>query len=187
MKVSRFIAVLASVILFACAAAFAAPQGPPMPQPGPEHQILKQDEGTWDATLEINVGPGAPAMTMKGVEVNTMGCGGLCSITEFKGEMMPGVMFDGHGLTTWDATKKRYVGTWTDSTSQGLTMGESTWDPATKTMSGWMEGPDMSGKLVKSRSVMEYRADGTRMMTSYAPGPDGKEMQAMKITYTRRK
>ncbi len=126
-------------------------------------------------------------MTMKGVEVNTIGCGGLCLMTEVKAEMGPGVPFEGHGLGTWDSAKKRYVGSWVDSTSQGLSIGESTWDPAAKRMNGWMEGPDMTGKVMKTRSVVEYRADGTRVVTAYAAGPDGQEAQVMKITYTRRK
>ena len=50
-----------------------------------------------------------------------------------------------------------------------------------------MEGPDMTGKVVKMRSVVEYRGASTRIMTMYGPGPDGKEMEGMKITYTKRK
>ena len=45
----------------------------------------------------------------------------------------------------------------------------------------------MSGNVVKARSTVEYRPDGTRVMTAYAPGPDGKEMQLLRISYTRRK
>jgi uncharacterized protein DUF1579 len=100
---------------------------------------------------------------------------------------MPGVPFEGHGVATWDAVKKRYAGSWTDSMSQGLGLGESTWDPATKQFTGWMEAPDMTGKVMKTRSVVEYKPDGSRVFTAYSPGPDGKEMQMMRITYTRRK
>ena len=71
--------------------------------------------------------------------------------------------------------------------SQGLAIAETTWDPAAKKFSGWMEGPDMTGRVAKTRSVMEYQADGTRVMTGYQPGPDGKEMQILRITYKRRK
>lgn len=162
-------------------------QMPPMPKAGPEHEILKMDAGTWDATVELTPGPGAPPMTSKGVEVNTVGCGGLCLITDFKGEAMPGVAFHGHGVTTWDAVKKKYAGSWTDSMSMGLAVSEGTYDPAAKRVTGSMEGPDMSGKVVKTRTVVEWRDEGTRVMTAYAPGPDGKEMQVMRITYTRRK
>ena len=52
-----------------------AAQGmPPMPKPGPEHAILKQDAGTWDATVESTTPDGKP-ITSKGTETNTLGCG----------------------------------------------------------------------------------------------------------------
>lgn len=98
-----------------------------------------------------------------------------------------GAPFHGHGISVWDAAKKKYTGSWTDSMSTGITAGEHTLDPATKKLTGWMEGPDMTGKTTKSRVVVDYKADGGRVMTSYGPGPDGKEMQTLKITYTRRK
>jgi hypothetical protein len=50
-----------------------------------------------------------------------------------------------------------------------------------------MEGPDATGKVMKSRSVVEYRPDGSRVMTAYTAGPDGKEMEMLKITTTKRK
>jgi hypothetical protein len=183
----RLVGLALVVVLNSPAVALAqADQAPPMPKPGPEHAALKMDEGTWDAVVEITPGPGAPPMTSKGVEVNTIGCGGLCLISDFKGEVM-GMPFAGHGVTTWDPAKKKYVGSWTDSMSTGLALGESTYDPATKKWSGSMEGPDMSGKMVKSRSTGEMPTPNTRVMTMFGTGPDGKEAQTMKITYTRRK
>jgi hypothetical protein len=184
MKLSRTaLAALAFVLPIAVGAA--QQQGPPMPKPGPEHEILKMDVGTWDATVEMIPAPGAPPMTSKGVEVNTLGCGGLCIITDFKGELMPGVTFHGHGTMTWDAGKKKYVGSWTDSMSGGLSLTEGTWDAKTKKFNGWMEGPDMSGQVMKTRSVVDYSGGG-RVMTAFAPGPDGKEMQVLKISYKKR-
>lgn len=166
----------------------APPQGmPPMPKPGPEHELLKQDVGTWDAVIEMHGAPGSPPTKSKGVEISTMGCGGLCLITDFKGDMGPGMTFHGHGTAVWDSTKKKYVGSWTDSMSTGLGISESTWDPATKTVTGWMEGPDMSGNVTKMKSVVEYQGADTRVFTLYGPGPDGKEGAMMRITYTRRK
>ena len=163
-----------------------APQTPPVPKPGAEHKLLTADAGTWDAVVEMQAEPGKPPMKSKGVEVNTIGCGGLCLATSFKGEMA-GMPFEGRGLTTWDPKKKKYVGTWTDSMSAGLSIGETTYDPKTKKFNGVMEGPDMTGNIMKARSVTEMTAAGTRIFTLYGPGPDGKEAQMMKITYTRRK
>jgi hypothetical protein len=168
-------------------AASGAQQMPPMPKPGPEHAVLKMDVGTWDASVEMVPGPGAPPMTSKGVEVNTIGCGGMCLITDFKGELMPGVPFQGHGVATWDSVKKKYAGSWTDSMSTGLAITEGTYDPASKKVTGSMEGPSMTGEVVKSRTVVEYKGTNSRVMTAFAPGPDGKEMQLVRITYTRRK
>lgn len=184
MKLPKFAASLLFAGVMAAPVASAA-QAPEAPRPGPEHETLKMDEGTWDATIEV-VPPGAPPMTSKGVETNTMGCGGKCLITDFRGDLLPGVPFLGHGVATWDPGKKKYVTCWTDSMSTGLSVGEATWDPAARRMTGWVEGPDMTGKVTKSRAVTEYK-DGTRVFTAYAPGPDGKEMQALKITYTKRK
>lgn len=158
----------------------AAQEMPPMPKPGPEHAVLSADVGTWDAKVEMMT-PGG-TMTSSGVETNRMGCGGLCLITEFTGEMMPGVPFEGHGVSAYDPNKKKYIGSWTDSMSQGLMVGESTWDPAAKTMTSMMEGPDMTGAMVKMKAVTEQKGD-TRVFTMY--NPDGQP--GMRITYTRKK
>ena len=175
------IAVAAGAILSGAAVA----QDMPMPKPGPEHKLFDMDAGTWDATVETFMAPGAPPMTSKGTETNTVGCGGLCLISDFK-SLMAGAPFHGHGTAAWDPAKKKYVGTWTDSMSAGISTSESTYDPATKTATGWMEGPDMTGKIVKSKAVAQYKDANTRVFTMYTAGPDGKEVPSMKISYTRK-
>jgi hypothetical protein len=163
----------------------AVAQDMPMPKPGPEHKVLEMDAGTWDATVETFI-PGAPQpMVSKGTETNSMGCGGLCLISDFKGTM-GSTTFHGHGTTAWDPGKKKYVGSWTDSMSQGISVGETTYDAATKTATGWMEGPGIDGKVVKSKALVQYKDANTRVFTMYTPGPDGKEVQTMKISYSRK-
>lgn len=177
--------IVAAVFAFS---GFVAAQGmPSMPKPGPEHAVFKEDVGTWDATVESFMSPDGKPMTSKGTETNIVSCGGLCLVTHFKGEMMPGVAFEGHGTTAYDPAKKKYVGSWTDSMSQGLMIGETAYDPATKTATGWMEGPDTTGKVVRMKSVVQYKDPNTRVFTMHGPGPDGKDAQMMRITYTRRK
>jgi hypothetical protein len=173
---------LAAAVLVAGAGAVLAQE---LPKPGPEHKVLEMDAGTWDATVEMFMAPGAPPATSKGTETNTIGCGGLCLISDFKGDF-GGMPFHGHGTSTWDPAKKKFVGTWTDSMSAGISMGESTYDPAAKKATGWMEGPDMTGKVVKSRSVVEYKDANTRVMQMFTTGPDGKEVPTMKISYTKK-
>ena len=180
------IARCAGVIIALGLSSVAGAQEMPVPKPGPEHAVLTQDAGTWDAVIELTA-PGAPAMTSNGVEVNTVGCGGLCLITDFKGEMMPGQTFEGHGVAAYDPAKKKYVGSWTDSMSTGLSVSEASYDAAAKTSTGWMEGPDMTGNVMKMRSTVEYPDTDHRVFTMYSTGPDGKETPGMRITYTRRK
>jgi len=107
---------------------------------------------------------------------------------EFNAELMPGMPFAGRGLTIYDGKKKKYVGSWSDSMSGTLQISESTYDPAAKAITGWMEGTDpASGTTVKTKAVTAYPDDDHRVMTMFVNGPDGKEMQTMKISYTRRK
>lgn len=171
----------------------AAPRDmPPLPRPGPEHALFKDSAGTWDAKVEAFMAPGAPPSVSTGVETNRVGCGGLCLITDFKGSfnMAPGAPptpFEGHGTETWDVAKKKYVGTWIDSMSTGLSISEGNYDPATKTMTGWMEGPDMSGQVSKMKAISTMKDANTRVFTMYNVDKDGKETMGMRITYTRRK
>src|SRR5262245_53131770 len=59
-----------------------------LPKPGPEHEILKKDEGVWDATVEATMAPGAPPAVSTGVETVKATGGGLWYVADFKSEMM---------------------------------------------------------------------------------------------------
>jgi hypothetical protein len=185
MKIQNGTRAILALIAGVAMAGFAVAQEMPMPKPGPEHNLFEMDAGTWDASVEMWEAPGTPPMVSKGTETNTIGCGGLCLISDFKGDIA-GTPFHGHGTSAWDPAKKKYVGTWTDSMSAGISLGESTYDAATKTATGWMEGPDMTGKVIKSKAVVEYKDANTRVFTMYTTGPDGKEVASMKISYTRK-
>jgi len=124
-------------------AGLAAAQGmPAMPKPGPEHAIFKDVAGNWDAKVESFMAPGGPPSVSNGTETSRVGCGGLCLISDFKGSFVmgppgtPATPFEGHGTETYDTSKKKYVGSWTDSMSTGLSVTEATHDAATKTMTG---------------------------------------------------
>ncbi len=158
---------------------------PPVPKPGPEHEILKMDVGSWDAVVEMFGAPGQPPATSKGTESNTL-MGGLWLVTDFKGEMM-GSPFQGRGISGYDATKKKYVGVWADSMSPAIAHVESTYDAATKTLTGTMEAADMSGKVSAMKETVVYKDPDTRVFTMFAAGSDGSGAPMMRITYTRRK
>ncbi len=175
------------------ASAAAPPAMPPLPKPGPEHALFKDVAGTWDAKVESFMAPGAPPSVSSGTEISRVGCGGLCLISDFKSSFVmgppstPPIAFEGHGVETYDTARKKYVSSWTDSMSTGLMTGEGTHDAATRTMTGWMEGPDMEGKVTRMKSTVTMKDPNTRVFSMYNVGPDGKESLGMRITYTRKK
>ena len=176
-------ALVVALSALVCAVALPAlAQMPPMPQPGPEHEMLKKDVGTWDATVETFMAPGAPAAVSKGTETVTM-MGGFWQLSEFKSEMM-GQPFEGRGATGYDPAKKKYVGTWVDTMTPGYYTTEATYDAATKTMAAVMEGPDPTGAVSKTKATTQWKDADTRVFTMY--GPDAKSVM-MRITYKRRK
>jgi Protein of unknown function (DUF1579) len=178
-----------AVCVLACGslavAGYAQQSPPPIPKPGPEHELLKQDVGTWDATVEI-FEPGKPPAVSKGSETTSL-VGGFWAVSDFKSDLM-GQPFEGRGTVGFDTNKKKYVSTWVDSMSTGFMTGEATYDSKTKTMTGFMEGFDPAqGKTVKMRETTEWKDADTKVFTMFMTGPDGKEVQTMKITYKRRK
>ncbi len=158
---------------------------PPAPKPGPEQAILKRDEGVWDARVEMHMGPpGAPPEVTTGVETNTL-VGGLWLISDFKGTMgeQP---FHGHGTFGYDTSKKKYVGIWVDSMSTTLAHSEGNYDAATNTLTMMGEGVGEDGKPMKFREVVKWTDPNTKSFTMYMPGPDGKEVPGMTISYKRK-
>jgi hypothetical protein len=49
------------------------------------------------------------------------------------------------------------------------------------------QGPGPDGKMTTYRMVSEQKDADTRLFSLSAPGPDGKDIQVLKITYKRRK
>ena len=156
-----------------------------MPKPAPEHGLLASDVGTWDATVEMWMEPGKPPAVSKAVEKVSM-LGGFWQVQEFEGTMMGGP-FTGRGLTGWDAQKKKYVWAWVDSSSPGLSNGEGTYDARTKTLTGTMSGPGPDGTMQTINETIVWKSADERVFTMSSPGPGGKDVPVMRITYTRRK
>ena len=190
MKSVRTLLAVAAVL--AAAPAFAQesrpsarPEAPAMPTPGPEHAVLKDLAGTWDATVESFAAPGQPPMLAKGIETGTM-VGGFWLVSDFKSEVM-GQPFLGRSTLGYDPVKKKYVSTWIDSMTPSLSVGESDYDAATKTFTGWTDALDHRGRPTRFKMVTVFKDPATRISTTSMPGPDGKEMTVMRITYTRQR
>jgi hypothetical protein len=176
----RLTAPFTAALVLAAAAGVRAQ--PPMPQPGPEHEVLKRDVGVWDVTMEMTA-PGMPPFSMTGVETNTL-FGGLWLLTEYKSDFM-GQVFEQHGINGYDPAKKAYVSVWASSMATSLSVGESTYDAATNTVTGWSEVPDPAGGKTKAKTVATWPGPDQRVVKIYMPA-DAPE-PFMTMTYKKRK
>ena len=99
-------------------------QAQEFPKPGPEHEQLKELEGTWDAVMEMGGQKSKATATYKSI------CGGMWMQSDFQGDL-GGIKFQGHGLDGYDLTKKKHVGVWVDSMSSAPMHFEGNYDPKT--------------------------------------------------------
>lgn len=163
--------------------AIALPLAAQMPQPTVEHQKLNEFVGVWDVTLDMGT-EDQPAKS-KGTCVRRQPLGGFWLVDKFQAQVM-GQNFSGLGTTGYDPAKKKYVGTWIDSLAPSVMVTEGSFDKTGKilTMSGL--APDATGKLVMNRTVTTIKDKNTHVFQMFAPGPDGKELTMLTITYKRR-
>ena len=154
------------------------------PAPVPELDVLKMEEGVWDATIEFPPAkPGEAATHATGVQTNTFVTGKRWIRNDFEVD----AKYGGHGTWGYDPKKQRYVGTWVDSNTDYIRLDEGVWDAASKTMTWTSElrQPDPHPPA-KYRMIEEFRGD-TRVLTMSAIGPkSGKEVPLGTITFSRR-
>jgi Protein of unknown function (DUF1579) len=148
-----------------------------MPKPGPEHEVLKALEGTWDTTLK------AGGQESKGTVTYKMDLGGMWLVGTMESEMF-GTKFSGRSLESYHPAKKRYVSVWADSMSTAPVIMEGTYDKEKRTMTMAGEGPGMDGKPTKYRSVSRMTDKDTLEMTMWIG--DGKEPM-FTVTYKRKR
>jgi hypothetical protein len=149
------------------------------PKPGPEHEQLKQMEGTWDATIK------AGGQESKGTMTYKFGMGGYWLVSHFEGEF-GGQKFEGRGMDTYDSFKKKYVSAWADSMAPFLLVMEGDYDKENKALTMTGEGPSPAGR-VKYKAVSKMPDADTIEFTLSAPGQDGKETVMLAISYKRKK
>jgi hypothetical protein len=86
-----------------------------MPQPGPEHEVLRRMTGDW--TCEETMHPSAWSPETKTAEgrSSTRMLDGLFAITDYEQLKAGKVTFRGHGIHGWDPKANEYVMYWVDS------------------------------------------------------------------------
>jgi hypothetical protein len=149
------------------------------PKPGPEHEILKQHEGIWEATVNLGGAESKGTMTYK------MDLGGTWLVSDFDSDL-GGQKFRGKGLDTYDPKKKKYVGVWADSMETSPMITEGTYDSEKKTLTMLGEGHGMDGKPTRYKMTTEIKDKDTMVFTMSAADKDGKDQVMMTINYKRK-
>ncbi len=154
--------------------------------PGPQHQALAAQAGTYDCAVKSWHEPGGPAMEETGSTTRTVALGGRVLVDDFSGTMM-GQPFQGHGMTGYDNAVGKYWSIWTDSMGTGIMVSEGTCDEAGScTFTGSWNDP-VKKAPVEARMTSRWPSPTTQIFEMYGPyGPDGSEMKMMEITYTKR-
>lgn len=160
-----------------CCVAVTAARAQEPAKPGPEHEHLKKYVGTWDATMKMG------GMDSKCTSTYKMDLGGLWLSSTFDGEVF-GTKFQGKGMDTYDAAKKKYIGLWCDSMSTSPLVMEGTYDKDKKTLTLAGEGPGPDGKPQKHKSVTEWKDDDFFVFHMFMG--DGKDPM-FTIEYKRKK
>lgn len=157
--------------------------------PGPEHKMLDQFVGNWNAEVKMWMDPKAEPQVSKGTMHSTWAHGGRYVMGDYKGEFN-GMEFTGTAITAYDNADKTYKGLWIDSWSTGMTLSTGTMSADGKSMTNVMEAlhpakPD--GKLVKTkmREAIQVVSKDKHIMTMFMTEPGAAEVKVMEITYTR--
>jgi hypothetical protein len=172
MKTVHWFCALALVVFAAPAVSAQEPA-----KPGPEHDVLKKFVGTWDLTMKT------PGGESKGTSTYKMDLGGLWLSSSLEMDF-GGMKFQGKGMDTYDAAKKKYVSVWFDSMMTHPLLMEGTYDKEKKTLTLAGESPGMDGKPTKWKSVTATPDDDTIDFKMHMG--DDKE-PAFTIIYKRKK
>lgn len=153
--------------------------------PGDPHAQLKKMEGTYDLSIKSWEAPGQPPTVSKGTATRKMMLDGRV-LAESMESQMHGQPYHGHGMSGYDNVSNKHWNTWNDSMSTGVMVAEGDCTPqgACTFIGGWNDA--ITKKKTISRMTARWTSPSVEVFEMYAPGPDGKEMKMMEITYTKR-
>jgi hypothetical protein len=154
--------------------------------PTKEHQWLQQLAGEWETDAEAALGPGQ-TLKCTGTE-SARSIGGFWIVNQVTSNVMGTAM---HAVLTlgYDDQKKKYIGTWVDSTSNRMWRYEGSVDAAGKVLTLEADGPNPlePGKTCKFRDVTELKSADRKVLTSSMQTADGKWVSFLTVNSRRKK
>jgi hypothetical protein len=154
-------------------------------RPGPEHKLLKQLVGKFDAEMTTFV-DGQPAGKSAASSTNAMIHKGRYLHGDFTGSVM-GRPFSGSSLWAFDRAKGKYLSLWIDDMSTAVMIAEGDADAAGKviTFTGTERDP-ITGQDKKIKSVLTILDDDRHTWEAFET-IDRQERKVLSIAYTRAK
>jgi len=153
--------------------------------PGEVHKMIASWNGTWKTDITMYE-PGKPPTKTTGTAVNKMILGGRYQESVNTSTMM-GMPFEGHSTIGYNNATKMFESSWVDNMGTGIMKMTGAWDAATKSVTLTGMGVDpYSLKEKENREIFTVVDDKTQTMSMFGPGPDGKEVKIMDITFTRK-
>ncbi|HBE70209.1 MAG TPA: hypothetical protein DDW52_18835 [Planctomycetaceae bacterium] len=170
---------LASLIASAALAVFAgvAQAQPPEAEPTAQHKWLKKFVGKWETKTIAKQGDQEITMTGQ-IESKMLGEFWVVnSMTAKLGDFK----VVGRQQIGYSTEKKKFVGTWIDTTGDFIWRYEGTLSKNDTRLELVAEGPDMAapGKMATYRDMYEFVSDDEVKVTSSVKGPDGKWIDFM--------
>ena len=164
--------VLTLTVLFQVASMAMAQEMPQAPKPTKEHRWLQKFVGTWEVSSAGVAAEGQPAIQSTG-KIESTRLGEFWVQNRMEAEFGPGMAFSGIQTVGYDAKKKKYIGTWIDSTNgfmwkyEGFVKGEKLVLEAT--------GPDMTNpeKTRLYRDSYEFTGENSMKVESSMQAEDG--------------
>lgn len=151
--------------------------------PGEAHKKLDALAGKFSVKSKMWMDPSKPPEESTGSTERKWIMGNRYLQENYQGQFM-GQPFDGMGISGYDNVTKKYFGSWIDSGSTSMTLSRGTLNGNTITYKGMMTDP-MAGKEVPYTMKMVIKDNDNHMMEMWGPGPGGKEMKWMELSYAR--
>lgn len=160
-----------------------------MAAPDENHARLEPLVGAWATDVKFRMSPDAEFQSDSGTLERKWILDGRFLLEEAVSpasgpQDMP---FHGFGWVGYDKTKKKYTFAWIDNHGTGIYTGLGTCDESgnTFTFTGDFDDP-MTGKTLKTRTVMTIINDNKHAYEGYMPDAEGKEYCNFQMTCTRK-
>lgn len=152
--------------------------------PGPQHARLAGKAGNYRMEILSWQDPSGEPSVDTGVALRRMVLGGRVMLETTEAQM-GGQPFQGMGLSGFDNVSGKYWATWNDSMGTGLMVAQGDCSDTDEcTFTGRWNDPITQGEIV-ARMTSRWPNPDTEIFEMFGPGPDGKEVKMMQITYTR--